>query len=200
MERPLLVKIALILGGFFVLIILSEAAYYAYVKYFKTEPSSQNLPEGERELVFTSPSPASKRLRPETITISSAKPLLTKIDDFAETASRLPQGFYASSVISITYVGDLVEINEEKVTRNDIVYVFSLVIENEQGERLTLRLTQEELQNLKVYLVESAGNKDISYKDLRVGDDLAIINRINLLDEKTSSDAVEINVRRSPSF
>lgn len=182
-------KAILIVGGLFLFIILVEAGYFVYTKYFKSI-STTSVPEGERAIDI-----GGTRTRPPTVDTLLNTIYSEKLDEFKEKfLSDFETGFFANSFITTTLVGDVVFANEyddEEGNKN-----FAMSIENEGNQNAKIIWDDKEIVGLKAYVVDSRGVKEeVSYNDIREGDSVIIKYVVNLLDEE-GHNTTTIEIRR----
>jgi len=178
-----------IVAGLFLLIILVEAGYFVYTKYFKST-STTSVPEGERVIDL-----GETRTRPSTVDTLSNTVYTEKLDEFKERfLLDFEPGFVANSFITTTLIGDVVFANEyddEEGNKN-----LAMSIENETNQNTKIIWDDNALTGLKVYTVNARSVKEeVSYNDIREGDSVTIKHVVNLLDEE-GRNTTTIEIRR----
>lgn len=180
-----------IIVGVIILVVLAEAGYFIYLKYLKS-PSTTSAPEVERVIDVEK-----TRTRPPTLDALSNTIHSKKLVEFEEKfLLNFEPGFVANSYITTTLIGEVVFANEHE--DEDGNPMFTVSIENETKQSTRISWNSEELKVLKVYLLkngDNGGKEEISYKDIRERDDVAIKYVVNLLDEK-GSNPTTIEIRR----
>lgn len=178
-----------IVAGLFLFIILIEAGYFVYTRYFKST-STTSVPEGERTIDI-----GGTRTRPPTLDTLSNTIYSEKLDEFKERfISDFEPGFVANSFITTTLMGDVVfgnEYDDEDGNKN-----FAMSIGNEENQSAKIIWDDNALTGLKVYLVDATGvKKEVSYNDIREGDNVIFRYVVNLLDAE-GGNTTTVEIRR----
>lgn len=182
-------KIALIVLGIIVLVVISETGYYFYTQRLggpSLIPTPTATPTQEREI--TTIGPGDKAIRYQ------------KAIFFAEQMVRLvpvSTFFLSLNINSVTY-GEVASSALEERLSEGVKYTYHLVRINTSGQELNTWLTPEEVAKVKVVLRDQAGETPIKLEDIQPGDLLLMREEINLLaDSKEDTITFEIS-RQAP--
>lgn len=156
-------KIALIIFGFVVLIVLSEGAYFLYTQYLsQVSPIPSIVPQ---TVVEESPSPFTGAKKINLEKGEAYFEYLRRIEELRKTDFVVEAGF------NIIISGRIVEnkIINERIDNTPFVYLIKL---EKDGQTLTQKLSQDEFNSLKIYLVSEGGaeKNPITINDVKVGD------------------------------
>lgn len=156
-------KIALIIFGFVLLIVLSEGAYFLYTRYFSESNPVQ--PALTQTVIEESPAPftGAKKINLEKGELYFE--YLRRIEELRKT------DFVVEATFNIIVSGRIVEnkIINERIDNTPFVYLIKL---EKDEQTLTQKLSQDEFNSLKIYLVSEGGaeKNPITINDVKVGD------------------------------
>jgi len=156
-------KIALIIFGFVVLILLSEGAYFLYTHYFS---QTGTAPSVVPQLVIEeSPSPFTGAKKINLEKGESYFEYLRRIEELRKT------DFVVEAGLSIIISGRIVEnkIINERI--GDATYVYLIKFEKDV-QTFTQKFSQDEFNSLKTYLISEGGAEKtpITINDVKPGD------------------------------
>lgn len=193
-------KIVWTLGAIFLLFILAEGAYFIYLNFFRGAPTT-SISDTERSLQIeeiTDSFAPGEDYRPRTVGISALVPSVSKIEKYKQLATFFEErpGFFASSVISTTLVGEVVTVEEVADSETGEIGL-RLRIENEEGGSVKITTTSKELSRTKVFLLGLNDQQTTaSYKDIKPGDNISLSFSVNLLSTDGDWEAATIDIRR----
>jgi hypothetical protein len=185
-----ILRIALIVAGILLLVLLAEAGYFIYNNYLETPaPTDQGEPDLSQPLVVDdepisveSPSPS-----PATLDLNTDK-ALSLFSAFDEISS--VNDFVSSAEVNVTLSGSVDE--TFFLDEGDFAYKIRLI--KVDGAFLSYTLTAEELLRLDVFLGSGETGTPATVSDIRVGDNVNIHATLDLLDGTPYFDTViEIN-------
>ena len=182
-----LAKLALIVLGIIILVVLSEAGYYFYTQKAGAPspiPTPTPAPVGERTL--TTGEPGQKALRYEKA---------LSFTDGLEALVPKSSFFLSSTITSVTY-GEVVNSVFEDNALGGVKYVYRLTRTNESGDFLNFWLTQDEVSRIKVILRNGETETPMELQDIRAGDSVLVRQEINLLAD-AKEDTITFEVTRS---
>ena len=177
-------KIALIIFGFVVLILLSEGAYFLYTHYFsQTGTAPSVVPQ---TVIEESPSPFTGAKKINLEKGESYFEYLRRVEELRKT------DFVVEAAFNIIVSGRIVEnkIVNERIDNTPIVYLIKL---EKDGQTLTQKFSQDDFNSLKVYLIsgEGAEKTPITINDVKPGDFAILKFNSDFLD---TSSSVEITL------
>src|SRR3972149_9955634 len=177
-------KIAFIIFGFVLLIVLSEGAYLLYTRYFsESSPAQTIVPQ---PVVEESPSPftGAKKINLEKGELYLE--YLRRIEELRKT------DFVVEAAFNIIVSGRIVEskIINERIDNTPLVYLIKL---EKDGQTLTQKFSQDDFNSLKVYLISAGGaeKNPIAINDVIVGGFAILKYNSDFLD---TSSSVEITL------
>ena len=159
-------KVAIILGGFIVLIILFELAYLGYTRFLA--PQKTSTPTQEAEI----PSNGPKKINIDKVTLYSD--ILYGLKD--------KSSFFLSANTNLVIGGKVRESNLKEEVIDEKRYVYKLVLENDEDQTLVYRFTEGDLNNMKVYLTDAEVKTEIKPEDVKVGYYAIVRTYVDLLD------------------
>ena len=179
------IKIALIVLGIVLLVVVSEVAYYLY-----SEGGFGQTQESESISSISQPTPAPTVLFKKSINVEKIKAFAAGFESLKPKES-----FYDKATVNTSVTGEVVSAYSDRERINDFEVVYAIKLKNEIGQILTYRLTQDEIDNVHIVLVGSSANGEIEIQQIQKGDQLNIKETINLLDESPNSRLI-FEVRR----
>ena len=159
-------KVAIILGGFIVLIILSELVYLGYTRFLA--PQRTSTPTQEVEI----PSNAPKKINIDKVTLYSD--ILHGLQD--------KSSFFLSANTNLVMSGRVRESELKQEVIDEKRYVYKLVLENDEDKILVYRFTEGDLEHTKTYLTEEGSKTEIKLEDIKVGYSAIVRTYVDLLD------------------
>ncbi|OGM54254.1 hypothetical protein A3E15_02820 [Candidatus Woesebacteria bacterium RIFCSPHIGHO2_12_FULL_42_9] len=159
-------KVAIILGGFIVLIILFELAYLGYTRFLA--PQKTSTPTQEAEI----PSNGPKKINIDKVTLYSD--ILYGLKD--------KSSFFLSANTNLVIGGKVRESDLKEEVIDEKRYVYKLVLENDEDQTLVYRFTEGDLNNMKVYLTDAEVKTEIKPEDVKVGYYAIVRTYVDLLD------------------
>lgn len=184
-------KIALIIFGFVLLIVLSEGAYLLYTRYFsQTSPVQPVLTQ---PVVEESPSP-----------FTGAKKInLEKGETYFEYLRRIEElrktDFVVEATFNVLISGKIIETKIINEQIGSIPYVY--LIRFEKGEQtLSQKFSQDEFNSLKVYLISGGGAEKtpIDINEVLAGDFAIVKINSDFLDTSSTGEITLEITRTSP--
>ena len=156
-------KIALIIFGLFLLIVLLEGAYFVYTNYFsESNPAQPALPQTTIE---ESPLPLSGANK---MNLEKGENYLGYLREIEK--SKISE-FVVAARFNIIISGRIVENKNIDEIREDIHYVYLIKLDKD-AKTLVYKLSQGEFDSLKTYLISEAGaeKNPININDVKPGD------------------------------
>lgn len=182
-------KIALIVLGVIVLIVVSEAGYYFYTQKAGAPspiPTPTAVPVGERTVITVEP--GGKVLRYE-----KALAFTDGLEGLVPKSS-----FFLSSTINSATYGEVVSSAFEDKTLGGVKLAYQLTRTNDSGAFLKIWLTQDEVSRLKVITRDGDTETPLQVKDINVGDFVLVRQEYNLLaDDEEDTITFEVT-RKTP--
>ena len=159
-------KVAIILGGFIVLIILFELAYLGYTRFLA--PQKTSTPTQEAEI----PSNGPKKINIDKVTL------------YSDTLYGLKDksSFFLSANTNLVIGGKVRESDLKEEVIDEKRYVYKLVLENDEDQTLVYRFTEGDLNNMKVYLTEAETKTEIKPEEVKIGYYAIVRTYIDFLD------------------
>ena len=159
-------KVAIILGGFIVLIILFELAYLGYTRFLAPQKTSTTTQEAE------------------VSTMGPKKINIDKVTFYSEAIYGLKDksSFFLSANTNLVIGGEVRESDLKEEVIDEKRYVYKLVLENDEDQTLVYRFTEGDLNNMKVYLTEAETKTEIKPEEVRIGYYAIVRTYIDFLD------------------
>ena len=179
-----LIKIALIVLGIVLLVIVSEVAYYLY-----SESGLGQSQESESTSSIFQPTPEPTPSR-KSINIEKIKLFTANFEGLKPKES-----FFDKATINTSVTGEVVDTYPDEAEVNGVEVVYAIKLKNAIGQTLAYRFTQDEITNAYVILVGPGAQREIEIKEIQTGDNVNIKETIDLLDESSSSRLI-LEVRR----
>src|SRR3989304_6717770 len=177
-------KIAFIIFGFVVLIVLSEGAYLLYTRYLsESSPVQPALPH---PVIEESPSPFTGAKKINLEKGESYFEYLRRVEELTKT------DFVVEAAFNIIVSGRIVENKIVNERIDNVPYVYLIKLEK-NGQTLTQKFSQDDFNSLKVYLIsaEGAEKTPITINDVKPGDFAILKFNSDFLD---TSSSVEITL------
>src|SRR3989304_5727816 len=174
-------KIAFIIFGFVLLIVLSEGAYLLYTRYFsESSPAQTIVPQ---PVVEESPSPFTGAKKINLEKGESYFEYLRRVEELRKT------DFVVEAAFNIIVSGRIVEnkIVNERIDNTPIVYLIKL---EKDGQTLTQKFSQDDFNSLKIYLVSEGGAEKtlITINEVESGDFAILKFNPDFLDTSSSDE------------
>jgi len=181
-------KIAFIIFGFVVLIVLSEGAYLLYTRYLsESSPVQPALPQ---TVIEESPSPFTGAKKINLEKGESYFEYLRRVEELRKT------DFVVEAAFNIIVSGRIIEnkiINEQI---DNVPYVYLIKLEK-NGQTLTQKFSQDDFNSLKIYLVSEGGAEKtlITINEVESGDFAILKFNPDFLDT-SSSDEITLEITK----